>query len=141
MSVPPAYKRLLFKFPPMQVYMWQFGVTSSIPGGSGGFPAAVLKTRKSLRALHFHPLGVPLLLTAEVVERKSSRPETPTQRLAGNAVGVVRAVEKVRTGGGEGAHARKLQLITWQVGQLGWLGQGVERNSSCPSDTDSALGR
>ena len=35
-------------------------------------PVAILKTRKSLRALHFHPYGAPLLLTAEVVERKGS---------------------------------------------------------------------
>jgi activator-of-BECN1-regulated-autophagy protein 1 len=29
----------------------------------------VLKTRRSLRAVHFHPHGAPLLLTAEVSVR------------------------------------------------------------------------
>lgn len=45
-----------------QLYIWQYnkrGETSS--------PAIVLKTRRSLRAVHFHPHGAPFLLTAEVM--------------------------------------------------------------------------
>jgi hypothetical protein len=49
-----------------QVYVWPYRE------GPASQPAVVLKTRKSLRALHFHPHGLPILLTAEVVERKSS---------------------------------------------------------------------
>lgn len=30
-------------------------------------PAVILKTRRSLRAVHFHPHGAPFLLTAEVI--------------------------------------------------------------------------
>lgn len=44
-----------------QLYMWHYnrrGETSS--------PVIVLKTRRSLRAVHFHPHAAPFLLTAEV---------------------------------------------------------------------------
>ncbi|CAN8295688.1 unnamed protein product [Cochlearia groenlandica] len=40
--------------------------------GENSSPAIVLKTRRSLRAVHFHPHGVPLLLTAEVTDIDSS---------------------------------------------------------------------
>ncbi|XP_010483122.1 PREDICTED: uncharacterized protein LOC104761706 isoform X2 [Camelina sativa] len=40
--------------------------------GEESSPAVVLKTRRSLRAVHFHPHGVPLLLTAEVTDIDSS---------------------------------------------------------------------
>uniref|UniRef100_A0A1J3D5G1 Activating molecule in BECN1-regulated autophagy protein 1 n=1 Tax=Noccaea caerulescens TaxID=107243 RepID=A0A1J3D5G1_NOCCA len=40
--------------------------------GEDASPAIVLKTRRSLRAVHFHPHGVPLLLTAEVTDIDSS---------------------------------------------------------------------
>jgi activator-of-BECN1-regulated-autophagy protein 1 len=43
----------------MQLYMWEFAK-------EGAAPLVVLKTRRSLRAVHFQPHGVPLLLTAEV---------------------------------------------------------------------------
>ena len=42
-----------------QLYMWEFTK-------EGAQPQVVLKTRRSLRAVHFQPHGVPLLLTAEV---------------------------------------------------------------------------
>lgn len=46
-----------------QLHMWRY----LQPGGEGGAqPAVVLKTRRSLRAVHFAPHGMPLLLTAEV---------------------------------------------------------------------------
>ncbi|OAY55461.1 uncharacterized protein LOC110611224 isoform X2 [Manihot esculenta] len=50
-----------------KLYIWQYnnrGETSS--------PAIVLKTRRSLRAVHFHPHGAPFLLTAEVNDLDSS---------------------------------------------------------------------
>ncbi|KAL0742983.1 hypothetical protein Bca4012_084496 [Brassica carinata] len=40
--------------------------------GEDSTPAIVLKTRRSLRAVHFHPHGIPLLLTAEVTDIDSS---------------------------------------------------------------------
>ncbi|XP_023640705.1 uncharacterized protein LOC17874903 isoform X2 [Capsella rubella] len=46
-----------------KLHMWRYnrrGVESS--------PTVVLKTRRSLRAVHFHPHGAPFLLTAEVNE-------------------------------------------------------------------------
>ncbi|KAL6757465.1 quinon protein alcohol dehydrogenase-like superfamily [Haematococcus lacustris] len=49
-----------------KVYVWPY------QAGLDSQPSVLLKTRRSLRALHFHPLGRPLLLTAEVVERRSS---------------------------------------------------------------------
>ena len=42
--------------------MWEFAK-------EGVQPLVVLKTRRSLRAVHFQPHGVPLLLTAEVRAR------------------------------------------------------------------------
>ncbi|MFS7975532.1 putative transcription factor WD40-like family [Helianthus anomalus] len=45
-----------------KLYLWQYnsrGETTS--------PAIILRTRRSLRAVHFHPHAAPLLLTAEVI--------------------------------------------------------------------------
>lgn len=42
-----------------QLYMWEYAK-------EGAQPMVVLKTRRSLRAVHFQPHGIPLLLTAEV---------------------------------------------------------------------------
>ncbi|XP_068326594.1 uncharacterized protein [Pyrus communis] len=50
-----------------KLYIWHYnrrGETSS--------PSIVLKTRRSLRAVHFHPHGAPFLLTAEVNDMDSS---------------------------------------------------------------------
>ncbi|XP_052170342.1 uncharacterized protein LOC127786743 isoform X2 [Diospyros lotus] len=50
-----------------KLYIWHYdrrGETSS--------PTIVLKTRRSLRAVHFHPHGSPFLLTAEVNDLDSS---------------------------------------------------------------------
>lgn len=43
--------------------MWQYTRQQQ---GEEGAPPVALKTRRSLRAVHFHPLGLPLVLTAEV---------------------------------------------------------------------------
>ena len=44
-----------------QLFIWDYKRT-----GEASSPTIVLKTRRSLRAVHFHPHGAPLLLTAEV---------------------------------------------------------------------------
>jgi len=36
-------------------------------------PVTILRTKRSLRAVHFHPLGVPLLLSAEVNDQDSTQ--------------------------------------------------------------------
>ncbi|KAJ4871423.1 Transducin family protein / WD-40 repeat family protein [Raphanus sativus] len=46
-----------------KLHIWHYDKT-----GEDSTPAIVLKTRRSLRAVHFHPHGVPLLLTAEVTD-------------------------------------------------------------------------
>ena len=46
-----------------KLYMWQYTKQQQ---GEDGAPPVALKTRRSLRAVHFHPLGLPLVLTAEV---------------------------------------------------------------------------
>ena len=46
-----------------KLYMWQYTKQHQ---GEEGAPPVALKTRRSLRAVHFHPLGLPLVLTAEV---------------------------------------------------------------------------
>lgn len=52
-----------------KLYIWQF------TKGGGAAPTIVLRTRRSLRAVHFHPLAAPLLLTAEVNDLDS--PDCP----------------------------------------------------------------
>jgi len=52
-----VYRSSLIAF--MQLYMWEYSK-------EGAQPMVVLKTRRSLRAVHFQPHGTPLLLTAEV---------------------------------------------------------------------------
>lgn len=42
-----------------KLYMWSYSQT-------GNKPEIVLKTRRSMRAVHFHPYGLPVILTAEV---------------------------------------------------------------------------
>lgn len=47
-----------------QVFCWPFT--------RGEAPVKILKTRRSLRALHFHPTAPHILLTAEVTERRAA---------------------------------------------------------------------
>nr|XP_043635742.1 uncharacterized protein LOC122606917 [Erigeron canadensis] len=49
-----------------KLYLWQYNSRETSP------PAIVLRTRRSLRAVHFHPHSAPLLLTAEVNDLDSS---------------------------------------------------------------------
>uniref|UniRef100_A0A1J3IVQ8 Activating molecule in BECN1-regulated autophagy protein 1 n=1 Tax=Noccaea caerulescens TaxID=107243 RepID=A0A1J3IVQ8_NOCCA len=49
-----------------KLHMWYYNRR-----GQESSPVVVLKTRRSLRAVHFHPHGAPLLLTAEVNEMDS----------------------------------------------------------------------
>lgn len=44
-----------------KLYIWNYNKRDD-----SSFPAIILKTRRSLRAVHFHPHGAPYLLTAEV---------------------------------------------------------------------------
>lgn len=45
---------------PFQLYIWNYN-------GERSSPDIVLKTWRSLRAVHFHPQAAPFLLTAEVI--------------------------------------------------------------------------
>ncbi|XAR61031.1 hypothetical protein NMG60_11034608 [Bertholletia excelsa] len=59
-----------------KLYIWHYnrkGETSS--------PSIVLKTRRSLRAVHFHPHGAPFLLTAEVNDLDSDSSMTQATSL------------------------------------------------------------
>jgi hypothetical protein len=44
-----------------QLYIWNYNKRDE-----SSVPAIILRTRRSLRAVHFHPHGAPYLLTAEV---------------------------------------------------------------------------
>lgn len=48
------------------ITMWQLFIWNYKRTGEASSPAIVLKTRRSLRAVHFHPHAAPFLLTAEV---------------------------------------------------------------------------
>ncbi|XP_022771364.1 uncharacterized protein LOC111314361 isoform X2 [Durio zibethinus] len=50
-----------------KLYIWHYNKK-----GEGSSPAITLKTRRSLRAVHFHPHAAPFLLTAEVNDLASS---------------------------------------------------------------------
>ncbi|KAJ1416824.1 WD40/YVTN repeat-like-containing domain superfamily [Sesbania bispinosa] len=50
-----------------KLYMWHYS-----NGGEASSPVFVLKTRRSLRAVHFHPHAAPYLLTAQVNDLDSS---------------------------------------------------------------------
>ncbi|XP_071722048.1 uncharacterized protein [Rutidosis leptorrhynchoides] len=50
-----------------KLYIWNYDAK-----GEASTPAIILKTRRSLRAVHFHPHGAPFLLTAEVNDLESS---------------------------------------------------------------------
>ncbi|XP_047948635.1 uncharacterized protein LOC125194452 [Salvia hispanica] len=52
-----------------KLYMWHYN-----KGGEASSPTIILKTRRSLRAVHFHPHAAPFLLTAEVNDLDSSDP-------------------------------------------------------------------
>ncbi|XP_024533598.1 uncharacterized protein LOC9636947 [Selaginella moellendorffii] len=53
-----------------KLYIWQY-----TKEGDAACPNIVLRTRRSLRAVHFHPLAAPLVLTAEVNDLDS--PDCP----------------------------------------------------------------
>nr|XP_027071322.1 uncharacterized protein LOC113696147 [Coffea arabica] len=50
-----------------KLYLWNYNGS-----GENSSPTILLKTRRSLRAVHFHPHAAPLLLTAEVNDLDSS---------------------------------------------------------------------
>ncbi|XVF32299.1 hypothetical protein REPUB_Repub17cG0070200 [Reevesia pubescens] len=50
-----------------KLYIWNYNKK-----GEGSSPAIILRTRRSLRAVHFHPHAAPFLLTAEVNDLDSS---------------------------------------------------------------------
>ncbi|XP_020259919.1 uncharacterized protein LOC109836433 isoform X3 [Asparagus officinalis] len=50
-----------------RLFMWHYNNRR----GESASPTSVLKTRRSLRAVQFHPFGAPLLLTAEVNDLES----------------------------------------------------------------------
>ncbi|KAL0414158.1 UNVERIFIED_CONTAM: Eukaryotic translation initiation factor 3 subunit I [Sesamum radiatum] len=52
-----------------KLYIWHYNRR-----GEASSPTIILKTRRSLRAVHFHPHGAPFLLTAEVNDLDSSDP-------------------------------------------------------------------
>ena len=49
-----------------KLYVWDYKQ-------SGSKPEIVLKTRRSMRAVHFHPHGLPVILTAEVMDPSDTR--------------------------------------------------------------------
>ncbi|KAK9795580.1 hypothetical protein WJX73_006789 [Symbiochloris irregularis] len=49
-----------------------------------GLPVPVLKTRRSMRAIHFHPFGAPLMLSAEVNNPPAPSSQPPPMTIASN---------------------------------------------------------
>ncbi|GER55633.1 transducin family protein / WD-40 repeat family protein, partial [Striga asiatica] len=61
-----------------KLYIWYYSRR-----GEASSPMIILRTRRSLRAVHFHPHGAPLLLTAEVNDLNSSDPTMTIATCAG----------------------------------------------------------
>jgi WD domain, G-beta repeat len=57
-----------------KLFIWEYFV-------AGAMPVIVLRTRRSMRAVHFHPHGLPVVLTAEVQDPSPTNqlPETLTE--------------------------------------------------------------
>lgn len=51
----------------MQLYVWRYShAPNGLDPSQSESPVLLLKTKRSLRAVQFHPTGAPLMLTAEV---------------------------------------------------------------------------
>ncbi|KAL6581912.1 hypothetical protein OROMI_005926 [Orobanche minor] len=59
----------LLTWPTWQLYIWHYSRR-----GEASSPIIIMRTQRSLRAVHFHPHGAPFLLTAEVNDLNSSDP-------------------------------------------------------------------
>ncbi|XVF62752.1 hypothetical protein PTKIN_Ptkin09bG0033600 [Pterospermum kingtungense] len=116
-----------------KLYIWHYnrrGETSS--------PAIILKTRRSLRAVHFHPYAAPFLLTAEVNDLDSS----DSSMTVATSPGYLRYPPPTHTDGdigSNGAHQRgdqsaSVRLLTYSTptGQYELLLSPIEPNSSSP---------
>ena len=75
-KLPHQAIRELTSLVPQQVYFWDYSKPSSSTRPHQN-PSYILRTKRSLRALHFHPLGLPLILTAEVVDNKRGGAAVP----------------------------------------------------------------
>ena len=62
------------RFSLVQLYLWEYA--------SGRPPVVALKTRRSLRAVHFHPQGSPLLLSAEVTDAHTAHSSSASHSTA-----------------------------------------------------------
>ncbi|XP_022760413.1 uncharacterized protein LOC111306775 isoform X3 [Durio zibethinus] len=121
-----------------KLYIWHYnrkGETSS--------PTIILKTRRSLRAVHFHPYAAPFLLTAEVNDLDSS----DSSMTVASSPGYLRYPPPTHTDGGigsNGVHQRgnqsaSVRLLTYSTptGQYELLLSPIEPNgsSSLPEET------
>ena len=52
-----------------QLYIWDYSKSDL----GGAKPVSILRTKRSLRAVHFHPFGRPILLSAEVHDQDSTQ--------------------------------------------------------------------
>ncbi|XVF28484.1 hypothetical protein REPUB_Repub15cG0033300 [Reevesia pubescens] len=135
-----------------KLYIWHYnrrGETSS--------PAIILKTRRSLRAVHFHPHAAPFLLTAEVNDLDSSdssmtvatslgylRYPPPTVYLADAHSSDRSNLHADGDIGSNGVHQRgdqsaSVRLLTYSTptGQYELLLSPIEPNSSSPLPEDT----
>ncbi|XVE81972.1 hypothetical protein DITRI_Ditri15bG0109500 [Diplodiscus trichospermus] len=116
-----------------KLYIWHYnrrGETSS--------PAIILKTRRSLRAVHFHPYAAPFLLTAEVNDLDSS----DSSMTLATSPGFLRYPPPTHTdgdNGSNGVHHRgdqsaSVRLLTYSTptGQYELLLSPIEPNGSSP---------
>ncbi|GIL60773.1 hypothetical protein Vafri_15217 [Volvox africanus] len=97
-----------------KVYSWPF--TRLAP------PVKILKTRRSLRALHFHPTAPHILLTAEVTERRAGT----TADGVGTAAAMAAATPPPQQGHGYNRNLNRYQQQQQQAqvySQLAWMQQ------------------
>ncbi|XWS39104.1 hypothetical protein CRYUN_Cryun18bG0021600 [Craigia yunnanensis] len=123
-----------------ELYIWHYnwrGETSS--------PAIILKTRRSLRAVHFHPYVAPFLLTAEVNDLDSSE----SSMTVATSPGYLHYPPPTHTDGdigSNGVHQRgdqsaSVRLLTYSTptGQYELLLSPIEPNSSSPLPEETGV--
>ncbi|XP_074581500.1 uncharacterized protein LOC141838022 isoform X1 [Curcuma longa] len=122
-----------------KLYIWNYKKK-----GEASSPTIVLKTRRSLRAVHFHPQAAPFLLTAEVNDLDS--PDSPLTVATSSGYlhypppAIVFANRDRNSGrtSGSGSAAQRLESSSNLTGRQSPDFQNHSENTIIPMDIDSA---
>ncbi|KAJ0252585.1 WD_REPEATS_REGION domain-containing protein [Hirschfeldia incana] len=115
-----------------KLHMWHYNRS-----GEESKPVVVLKTRRSLRAVHFHPHGAPFLMTAEASEID---PLDSSMSIA-TSVGYLRHPPPAIVFTGPES-SRESDRVSWELPFIqGWLMAQGHGGVSAPPNTGSSASR